>query len=163
MWSGNTYTILRGHYECVNSCWFNQHDQVCSRGGGPFSFPTLPYMWFINFWCQLWNLLGASQANMFSFQLISFSVVINQMKEMQNWVDIYIFVHWNLLLVHYSSLVLCAYTSNLLSSTHTNTNHGFPYLLFFFPFLSSKFHSCMGKAKKIDADRMSVNCKYMCH
>jgi len=43
MWSGNTYTVLRGHYECVNSCWFNQQDQVCScsRGGGPFSFPIL--------------------------------------------------------------------------------------------------------------------------
>ncbi|KAG5048212.1 hypothetical protein GLYMA_04G045700v4 [Glycine max] len=33
MWSGNTYTILRGHYECVNSCWFNQHDQELYTGG----------------------------------------------------------------------------------------------------------------------------------
>ncbi|PNX89012.1 DNA excision repair protein ERCC-8-like, partial [Trifolium pratense] len=28
MWSGNAHTILRGHYESVNSCWFNQQDQV---------------------------------------------------------------------------------------------------------------------------------------
>ncbi|KAK8465391.1 hypothetical protein PHAVU_009G071700 [Phaseolus vulgaris] len=33
MWSGNTYTILRGHYECVNCCWFNQQDQELYTGG----------------------------------------------------------------------------------------------------------------------------------
>ncbi|KAK7283250.1 hypothetical protein RIF29_12652 [Crotalaria pallida] len=33
MWSGNTYTTLRGHYECVNACWFNQQDQELYTGG----------------------------------------------------------------------------------------------------------------------------------
>ncbi|CAL5204795.1 unnamed protein product [Lathyrus oleraceus] len=33
MWSGNANTILRGHYESVNSCWFNQHDQELYTGG----------------------------------------------------------------------------------------------------------------------------------
>ncbi|CAJ1973469.1 unnamed protein product [Sphenostylis stenocarpa] len=33
MWSGKTYTILRGHYECVNSCWFNEQDQELYTGG----------------------------------------------------------------------------------------------------------------------------------
>ncbi|XP_057430118.1 WD repeat-containing protein ATCSA-1 [Lotus japonicus] len=33
MWSGNAHTILRGHYECVNSCWFNQQDQELYTGG----------------------------------------------------------------------------------------------------------------------------------
>ncbi|KAK7351584.1 hypothetical protein VNO77_11146 [Canavalia gladiata] len=33
MWSGNTHAILRGHYECVNSCWFNQQDQELYTGG----------------------------------------------------------------------------------------------------------------------------------
>ncbi|XP_027355660.1 WD repeat-containing protein ATCSA-1 isoform X2 [Abrus precatorius] len=33
MWSGNTDAILRGHYECVNSCWFNQQDQELYTGG----------------------------------------------------------------------------------------------------------------------------------
>ncbi|XP_014498711.1 DNA excision repair protein ERCC-8 [Vigna radiata var. radiata] len=33
MWSGYTYTVLRGHYECVNSCWFNQQNQELYTGG----------------------------------------------------------------------------------------------------------------------------------
>ncbi|CAL0305788.1 unnamed protein product [Lupinus luteus] len=33
MWSGNTYTTLGGHYECVNACWFNQQDQELYTGG----------------------------------------------------------------------------------------------------------------------------------
>ncbi|KAL2346478.1 hypothetical protein Fmac_000478 [Flemingia macrophylla] len=33
MWSGNMKSILRGHYECVNSCWFNQQDQELYTGG----------------------------------------------------------------------------------------------------------------------------------
>ncbi|XP_058786131.1 WD repeat-containing protein ATCSA-1 [Vicia villosa] len=33
MWSGNAHTILRGHYESVNSCWFNQQDQELYTGG----------------------------------------------------------------------------------------------------------------------------------
>ncbi|XP_029126766.1 WD repeat-containing protein ATCSA-1 isoform X1 [Cajanus cajan] len=33
MWSGNMNSILRGHYECVNSCWFNQQDQELYTGG----------------------------------------------------------------------------------------------------------------------------------
>ncbi|KAE9603626.1 putative transcription factor WD40-like family [Lupinus albus] len=33
MWSGNTYATLRGHYECVNACWFNQQDQELYTGG----------------------------------------------------------------------------------------------------------------------------------
>ncbi|XP_061372012.1 WD repeat-containing protein ATCSA-1-like [Gastrolobium bilobum] len=33
MWSGNTHAILRGHYECVNSCWFNEQDQELYTGG----------------------------------------------------------------------------------------------------------------------------------
>ncbi|KAK4277405.1 hypothetical protein QN277_015409 [Acacia crassicarpa] len=33
MWSGNTYATFRGHYECVNSCWFNEQDQELYTGG----------------------------------------------------------------------------------------------------------------------------------
>lgn len=33
MWSGNARTILRGHYESINSCWFNQQDQELYTGG----------------------------------------------------------------------------------------------------------------------------------
>ncbi|CAI8599335.1 unnamed protein product [Vicia faba] len=33
MWSGNAHTILRGHYESVNACWFNLHDQELYTGG----------------------------------------------------------------------------------------------------------------------------------
>ncbi|KAI4337054.1 hypothetical protein L6164_015511 [Bauhinia variegata] len=33
MWSGNTRTTFRGHYECVNSCWFSVDDQELYTGG----------------------------------------------------------------------------------------------------------------------------------
>ncbi|GAU31180.1 hypothetical protein TSUD_316050 [Trifolium subterraneum] len=33
MWSGNAHMVLRGHYESVNSCWFNQQDQELYTGG----------------------------------------------------------------------------------------------------------------------------------
>ncbi|QHO30412.1 WD repeat-containing protein ATCSA-1 isoform X1 [Arachis duranensis] len=33
MWSGSTSATFRGHYECVNSCWFNEQDQELYTGG----------------------------------------------------------------------------------------------------------------------------------
>eukprot|EP00268_Persea_americana_P059679 TRINITY_DN7356_c0_g1_i9.p1 TRINITY_DN7356_c0_g1~~TRINITY_DN7356_c0_g1_i9.p1 ORF type:complete len:457 (+),score=73.28 TRINITY_DN7356_c0_g1_i9:134-1504(+) len=32
VWSGRTSQIFRGHYECVNCCWFNPHDQDLFTG-----------------------------------------------------------------------------------------------------------------------------------
>ncbi|XP_054796375.1 WD repeat-containing protein ATCSA-1 isoform X1 [Prosopis cineraria] len=33
VWSGYTHATFRGHYECVNSCWFSEQDQELYTGG----------------------------------------------------------------------------------------------------------------------------------